>query len=252
VRRAYVETADEAERAFERIASAAAPPVDTLSQQLNEAVNRQVREGIAGTADAEKQLDDIRRQHLATLPDLVALDQQYAAAQGQVHDADVALAAAQRNLAVALAASGGQQTLQTAALQHAVTAAQAADQAARAHAAARMPLGQGWTASRPPRAANSRELAVSDTNAMMRGLAAQRASMGGGGGNSLLRGHCGHAGHRQPARGPGRTTIYGHPRCRADGGSSRPSSPTPPLLRLTSPTTAPWAWTTWAARSPTR
>jgi hypothetical protein len=187
VRRAYGETADEAERAFERVRDAAAPPVDTLSQQLNEAVNRQVREGIAGTADAEKQLDDIRRQHLATLPDLVALDQQYADAQGQVHDADVALAAAQRNLAVALAASGGQQTLQTAALQHGVTAAQAADQAARAHAAA---LGQ------------EQSQAVSDTNAL-RGLAAQRASMGGGGGNSLLLPDTG-----SQAR---RTTIYGMP-----------------------------------------
>lgn len=187
VRRAYVETADEAERAFERVRDAAAPPVDTLSQQLNEAVNRQVREGIAGTADAEKQLDDIRRQHLATLPDLVALDQQYAAAQSEVRTADVALAAAQRNLAVAMAASGGQQTLQTAALQHAVTAAQDADQAARAHAAA---LGQ------------EQSQAVSDTNAL-RGLAAQRASMGGGGGNSLLLPDTG-----SQAR---RTTIYGMP-----------------------------------------
>jgi hypothetical protein len=90
VRRAYVETADEAVAQYQRIANATPAPVDTLQQQIDEATNRQVRAGTQGTADAEKQLDDIRKAHLAILPDLVALDKQYADATAAKQAADAA------------------------------------------------------------------------------------------------------------------------------------------------------------------
>jgi hypothetical protein len=161
VRRAYVETADEAVAQYQRIANATPAPVDTLQQQIDEATNRQVRAGTQGTADAEKQLDDIRKAHLAILPDLVALDKQYADAQRDSHAADVAVAAAERDLQKALAATGGTQTLQTAALAHGVTAAKQAADAAHDHAAA---------------LSAERSQAISDTNAL-KGVADQRKAM---------------------------------------------------------------------------
>lgn len=187
VRTAYVETADEAVAQYQRIANAAAPVVDTLQQQIDEATNAQVRAGTAGTADAEKQLDDIRKAHLKVLPDLVAIDRQYADAQQGARAADLAVAAAERDLKVALAASGGQQTLQTAALSHAVTAAQEAAAAAHDHEQA---------------LAAERSQAISDTNAL-KGLQAQREGMGGGGGDFKTLLDTGSQGRR--------TTIYGMP-----------------------------------------
>jgi mevalonate kinase len=166
VRRAYVGTADEAEAQYRRILNASQGVADSMTdmqRELDEAANRQVRGGTAGTADAERELEDIRKRYLTLLPDLTALDRDYAAARQQSQAADLALAAAQRDLSAALAATGGVQTLQTAALQHTVTAAKLAADAARDHERAM---------------AAQRGEAVALTNAL-KGVSAQQEAMSG-------------------------------------------------------------------------